>query len=404
MSNKQKAYHFDETLGKILTVDLKIGKQTPMLLGEPGIGKSSFIESLGRKFHTQVFTVTCNQLADRGDLIAPKTLKVEGTTDRYEQVFFPHATIRACIDYAKDHPTENPILFLDEINRASSDITSAVLSFTTSRIIGTDRLPDNVRFVVAGNDKGNVTSFDDASISRFSLYRIEPDSSTFLSLSDDINPFVVKTLQQYPNSIFGKFEGTMVEDDNDDDDDDGRLDAFLWDESAFEQIATPRTIMGISDFLNEMSKDDLLLLIQEDLLETTIIGKVGDTEFGNALIQVIENDITTIASTSTKIVVAKPTVYDTLKSQPDRTQMNAFVTSMTDNDKSGCLVYALQENADNTAIIQALSTNMTELTKDDNAVIAQIAVKHQLDRQNTDTLVATNSAVANNLSFILDLN
>ena len=44
---------FQDTVEKIINNS----KQVPMLLGEPGIGKSSWVEDLGRKLHTKVFTL-----------------------------------------------------------------------------------------------------------------------------------------------------------------------------------------------------------------------------------------------------------------------------------------------------------------------------------------------------------
>src|SRR5699024_7763864 len=150
--------------------------QTPALLGEPGIGKSALIEDLAREFKTKVFTLPVNQLADRADLTGVRmTQSAQGD---WGQSFFPHETIMSAIRYAEDNPDEHPILFLDEFNRASSDITSAILSFQTLRRIGTIEFPDNLRLIVAGNDKGNVTALDKASITRFAVYRVKPDIET----------------------------------------------------------------------------------------------------------------------------------------------------------------------------------------------------------------------------------
>lgn len=83
--------------------------------------------------------------------------KVDGST-HYKQVFYPHQDIQDAVDYALANPNEYPILFLDEINRSTSDVTSAALSLPTLRRIGSEKLPPNLRIMVAGNDKGNVTT------------------------------------------------------------------------------------------------------------------------------------------------------------------------------------------------------------------------------------------------------
>ena len=77
---------FQDTVEKIINNS----KQVPMLLGEPGIGKSSWVEDLGRKLHTKVFTLACNQLADKADLTGARLVPVETANGEttYEQVFY----------------------------------------------------------------------------------------------------------------------------------------------------------------------------------------------------------------------------------------------------------------------------------------------------------------------------
>lgn len=134
--------------------------------------------------------------------------------------------IQECIDYAEKNPREWPILFLDEINRTTSDVTSGPLTLVTLRRTGYVELPKNVRIVVAGNDRGNVTSLDEASLSRFAIFHIEPDAATLMSvLGDNINPWVKTVLTQYPGLIFQKSTPEAIVADGQDDDrqrDDGR--------------------------------------------------------------------------------------------------------------------------------------------------------------------------------------
>ena len=143
-------------------------------MGEPGIGKSSFTEALAEAMDTKCFVLPVNQLADKADLTGARLVPYEqadGTTS-YKQVFFPHQVIMDAIDYAVANPREWPILFLDEINRTTPDVTSASLSMPTMRAIGSIKLPSNLRLMIAGNDKGNVTTLDEASLSRFAIYHV----------------------------------------------------------------------------------------------------------------------------------------------------------------------------------------------------------------------------------------
>ena len=100
-----------------------------MLIGEPGIGKSSWVEALGEKMGTKCFTLAVNQLADKADLTGARlvpVLKADGSpSSEYEQVFYPHQVINQAIAYAEAHPAETPILFLDELNRTTPNVTAA---------------------------------------------------------------------------------------------------------------------------------------------------------------------------------------------------------------------------------------------------------------------------------------
>ena len=217
---------FNSTLTNVVVKIMKTGR-VPMLLGEPGIGKSSWTEALAEAMHTKCFTLACNQLADKADLTGARLVPIteekaqpDGstvtTTVGYKQVFYPHAVVMDAVLYAKKHKRETPILFLDELNRTTSDITSELLSIPTMRKLGDVELPPNLKVLTAGNDKGNITTLDSASISRFFLVHVDPDTSTFLSLDPNLNKFVRSVLEAHPECIFCK-EITQISTDDDDD-------------------------------------------------------------------------------------------------------------------------------------------------------------------------------------------
>ena len=122
-------------LDKLVARDIK-HNNVPMLVGEPGIGKSSWVEGLANTLGTRCFCLAINQLADKADLtgcrLVPTGKKNKKGEDDYCQVFYPHTIIRQAIDYAEGHPDETPILFLDEINRTTPDVTSEALSFAAA--------------------------------------------------------------------------------------------------------------------------------------------------------------------------------------------------------------------------------------------------------------------------------
>ena len=402
---------FQDTVEKIINNS----KQVPMLLGEPGIGKSSWVENLGRKLHTKVFTLACNQLADKADLTGARLVPVETSTGEttYEQVFYPHAVIRRAIAYAIENPHETPILFLDELNRTTPDVTSELLSIPTLRAIGNTDLPENLRVITAGNDKGNITTLDEASISRFVLFPVEPDVETFIQVNTELNPFVKTVLMQHPESLFCKMVQTVTSQSDDDDDDDGmtNIDEILDDGEDMNQITTPRTITGVSNWLNCYDNAALMTLLQEtrnrdgeevSLLQEIIEGFTGRTNFTKFLMAEIATNLMTVNNQSNVTSVPKPQCYDKMKQCPDITALNQFISTMSDHDKSGCLVYALYEKTDNKAYINAiLASGITTLDSNDMKSLMSLFGSDQLDDANVATFISNNAPLAVTLSSIL---
>ena len=402
---------FQDTVEKIINNS----KQVPMLLGEPGIGKSSWVEDLGRKLHTIVFTLACNLLADKADLTGARLVPVETSTGEttYEQVFYPHAVIRRAIAYAIENPHETPILFLDELNRTTPDVTSELLSIPTLRAIGNTDLPENLRVITAGNDKGNITTLDEASISRFVLFPVEPDVETFIQVNTKLNPFVKTVLMQHPESLFCKMVQAVTSQSDDDDDDDGMtsIDEILDDGEDMNQITTPRTITGVSNWLNCYDNAALMTLLQEtrnrdgeevSLLQEIIEGFTGRTNFTKFLMAEIATNLMTVNNQSNVTSVPKPQCYDKMKQCPDITALNQFISTMSDHDKSGCLVYALYEKTDNKAYINAiLASGITTLESNDMKSLMSLFGSDQLDDANVATFISNNAPLAVTLSSIL---
>lgn len=406
---------FNDVLQDTVEKIINNSQQVPMLLGEPGIGKSSWIEDLGRKLHTKVFTLACNQLADKADLTGARLVPVETSTGEttYEQVFYPHAIIRRAISYAIENPHETPILFLDELNRTTPDVTSALLSIPTLRAIGNTDLPDNLRVIIAGNDKGNITTLDEASISRFVLFPVEPDVETFIQVNTQLNPFVKTVLMQHPESLFCKMVQTVTSQNDDDDDDDGMtsIDEILDDGEDMNQITTPRTITGVSNWLNCYDNAALMTLLQEthnrdgeevSMLQEIIEGFTGRTNFTKFLMAEIATNLMTVNNQSNVTSVPKPQCYDKMKQCPDITALNQFISTMSDHDKSGCLVYALYEKTDNKAYINAiLASGITTLESNDMKSLMSLFGSDQLDDANVATFISNNAPLAVTLSSIL---
>ena len=400
---------FDATLMKLVEKDLEKGL-IPMLLGEPGIGKSSWVIALGEKLHTKVFVLACNQLADKADLTGARLVPNE-TTGQYEQVFYPHAIIAHAINYAKDNPRETPILFMDELNRTTPDVTSEALSIPTLRSIGNTELPANLRVVTAGNDKGNITSLDQASISRFVLYHVDPDVNTFIGLDPELNIFVKNVLTHHPETIFCKSVFIGKESEDDDADKDVDIDKILEDGETMAQITTPRTISGVSNWLNSFTNQELMELLADtrmvdgeeiSVLQEALEGHTGKTNFTQFLLAEITNGVMSVNNQSNTVTVPKPNCYDAMKKCSTMDDLRDLVSGMTENEKSGCLVYAIFEPEDNRIYINALADATAMLQPGDMKTLMMLYASDKLDEENKNAFLNSNTQIANTLSYVFN--
>ena len=394
---------FNSTLTSFVAKDLQAGK-IPMLLGEPGIGKSSWTEALAESMQTKCFTLAVNQLADKADLTGARLVPT-GNGDNYKQVFYPHEVIMDAVEYANDHPRETPILFLDEINRTTTDVTSAALSIRTMRRIGSIKLPSNLKVMIAGNDKGNITSLDEASISRFVLYRTEPDTQTFLDLSDNINPFVKAVLSKQPDLIFCKSIDVAVASKSDDDDDKEEelcIDDIITDGEGMQQITTPRTIMALSDWLNLFDNNELIQLmatpavvegINTNALMEGIVGHAGYTNFSIRVEDEIRNGINTVSASAASKTPKAPQCYAALKQQPDMSALQAYVAGLNEAELSASIVYAIYEKVDNRTILLELVKTATKIDPKDMMMLMGLIASEDYDTENWKVVTGSGTKI-----------
>ena len=394
---------FDNTLKKVVRMDVENGL-IPMLLGEPGIGKSSWVEDLAKDMGTKCFTLAVNQLADKADLTGARLIpvKLDNGETTYKQYFYPHAIIHDAIEYAKNNENETPILFMDELNRTTPDVTSEALSIPTLRSIGSVKLPKNLRVITAGNDKGNITSLDEASISRFVLYKVEPDTDTFIKLDDNLNKYVKKTLDKNPELIFcKKVEIVKGEDDEGNVyEEDLSIDDFGDFDEDMNQITTPRTIMGTSLWLNSLSDYDIKKLINEEhdnvsLLEECIIAHVGETLFANKLLETIVEDFQNKVMVNITNKPKMPLKYNNLKKITKRDELEEEINKLSDEDKMDTLVYALYENNDNENLLIPLSKSFDKITGDKLRNLISLINQSEVNKDNYDLFLKQNTKLTN---------
>ncbi|MGY4541185.1 hypothetical protein ACVWY0_001094 [Arthrobacter sp. UYNi723] len=407
---------FTQTLIDVIAVDLDM-EIVPALMGEPGIGKSSFVEELARSMNTKAFVLPCNQLADKADLTGARLVPTANGKS-YSQVFYPHHVVQESIEYALANPRENPLLFLDEINRTTPDVTSAALTLVTLRRLGSVALPDNLRLMIAGNNKGNVTTLDEASLSRFALYNVEPDAATLVNiLGDGLNHWVAKVLTQYPNLVFQKSAPNGIAVDGDADDDDKTAQASVADlfDSGEEmlQLTTPRTIDAVSRWLNKVKNETLQEYLQTPvsiegrdttLLNEILEGHIGNTDFTTHLVSNISETLASGGAGNTVTHKApKPKVYDQLKGAQTASDLMDLLKGLSDREKSGSLLYALYEKADNSRLIAELAAVTAKLETEHTKDLVKLASNSQLDEGNVNAFLDTGEPIAESMRMVLGI-
>lgn len=374
------------------------------LMGESGIGKSSFLNAVAANTNTKCFTLQCNNLSDKADLTGVRTIQDEATGN-WRQAFFPHEDVMAAVEYAQDHPDETVLLNLDEINRTNSDITSALLTIPTARKLGRVELPANLRVAVTGNLVGDVVALDEASLSRFAVINVEPDADTFIELHKaDLNKWVKSVLEANPELIFCRATATEIAVTGTGDDDtlteyDDILDAG----EHTTQITTPRTLKNLSDWLNTVDRNQLSSLLatpmtigrrEVTMLDEVVETLIGTTEFATLLVSAIADDLRSSSQSATPVAsLAKPAGYDSLKAATSITDLSAAVTAMPASDRSASLVYALSEVDDNSHLIEALGAGMTRLEGAHTRELTTMLAAQQAYMPNVEALMHSQTGV-----------
>lgn len=357
-------FKIDNTLLATVELHLATTRVAPFLAGEPGIGKTEFVKGLDSPGQTKVFSIDVNTLSDKGDLSAPRLMQNPNATagdekNGWMQVFFPHQTLTEAQEYALDNPSETVVILLDEINRTDSDVTSSVLTLLTSRRAGNMTFAPNVRFVLTGNLKGNVTALDSASLTRFALYEVEPDAETFLNVMENkgvsVNPFISQTLREHPEYIFLK-PGDMIAV-TEEDSEHGAFDSDIFAESQeMVQYTAPRTIEGLNDWLNRVDDELLIDMINTEVhtepggkgrtlpqLHLVLRGQTGDTEFTDAIFGKILNKFNGPASAPT---ITKPKAWDKILAGKSRDDLVSAVHGLDEDQIGPVLIYALTTKKD----------------------------------------------------------
>lgn len=354
-------FKLNQTLARIVAANTVTPRIIPMLVGEAAIGKSSWARAFAAQNNTEVFIISVNTLADKADVTATKTeIHDDGTVS---QRFFPMHTVKRANDYALENPDKLVYIFADEINRADSDVTSAIQTMFTERRNGDLELADNIRFIAAGNDKGNVTQLDSASRTRFSLYHVVPDADIFTNImGENLNGYIKKVLQRHPDYILCQpsAQGITPEVDGTADDDQSTDEAFAEfsfgeDVDEMSQFTAPRTLEGLSDTLNDLSREELSDLLAEDIgrsnaLEQLVYAHIGMTACADDILTVIADDLSTATaqtnSAAAQAAPKRPRVWSVLMNANNRSDIETTISALGAEEAGNLFAYLAYDDGD----------------------------------------------------------
>ena len=364
---------FGPALTRTVTNDIRLNN-VAALIGEAGIGKTSFIKALAIELGTRAFVLSCNQLSDKADLTGLRTVQVgepepDDPSGGYRQVFIPHEIVAEAIRYAKEHPDQTPVLMIDEVNRADTNLPSALMAMVTERRLGSIHLPDNLRLVVAMNDKGNITALDEASLSRMVLYRVTPDAHTFRKLmGDDLHPAIAKTLTENPKLVFERPIDPDASFAGDSDDEDSLLTMDDFEAEKMLQITTPRTIEVLNGWLRMMDKQTLseLSATPSDLDDVdndhTVLREMLEAYTGpTTFTKHVEANLLEMMASQTDdeetevITIDRPQIMDELEAIDQRSTLSARLSDLDPTLLGEIMTWCLLDTqADHRSIIQAM--------------------------------------------------
>ena len=391
----------DQNLVTAIKANLATDRIVPALMGDPAIGKSSIVESLGKEIDAKVFTIQVNQLSEKADFTGVRTVNDNGV---WKQIFFPHSTLVEANEYALANPDKLAVVNLDEINRTDPEVATAAMSLPTSRTCGNLAFAPNVRFIVTGNVEGDIVPLDSAKISRFALYNVEPDADTFLKImGDKLNSFVRDVLIDRPDLIFQKPESKLktfraLQGGNEDEDMDFHA---SFGQEPMLQFTAPRTLEGVSDFINAADEDFLRTLeSQEDpkenitLLRATLEGHTGDTEFTHQLHTKIVAHLNANRhrqsgpASTTMAAPARPNVYANLENATTTDEIERLVGAIDEDGLTQVFLYTMCQSPSrqHTVILRAVAQNMKATNTDLNKDFVRYLTHGMVHQQNIDQL------------------
>ena len=156
-----------------------------MIRGRHGIGKSELVYQYANKKKLPVVERRASQMTE-GDLVGLPIVKGDSTS------WNPP-------DWFKQACSEAVVLFLDEIDRATTEVRQGIFELTDSRKLNGHRLhPDTIIFAAVNGgvhaSQYQVNDMDPAELDRWTVFDVEPtveDWLAYASQDERINPIIV---------------------------------------------------------------------------------------------------------------------------------------------------------------------------------------------------------------------
>ena len=176
-------------INNILNVKLPV-----MIRGRHGVGKSEVAYMIGRERSLPVVEIRASQLADVGDLVG---LPIISETSDFTKFCPAERLWLAC--------NKPVLLFLDEVDRGTDDITQAFMELTDSRKIAGQHLHPETLIIAAtnggdreGSDQYSVRDFDPAVMDRWVCYDVEPTVQDWMNwaLDGNIHKMILEFIQK----------------------------------------------------------------------------------------------------------------------------------------------------------------------------------------------------------------
>ena len=138
------------------------------------------------------------------------------------------------------------------------------------------------------------------------------------------------------------------------------------------------------------------------VLQEALEGHTGKTNFTQFLLAEITNGVMSVNNQSNTVTVPKPNCYDAMKKCSTMDDLRDLVSGMTENEKSGCLVYAIFEPEDNRIYINALADATAMLQPGDMKTLMMLYASDKLDEENKNAFLNSNTQIANTLSYVFN--